>query len=448
MIFNILFVAAGIAAVVFLVYIRYLILFIRIPRRIDAAREMMETNEQKAVEMLNAVLSIDRGNPEANWIIAHYHLRKKWYVLALMYLHDIIRYGRYTEKITELSVRELLADTYEHTGSPDKALQQFVEIKRKHPLTAGQYKKIVRLQNEMGETTDAKKTIHEAMSVYQMDGEFYFLAAQIEFAQKEFGAAEHHIACAEEKGHHTAETDLLMGKICFILQNFEGAIQRFQKLPADYLASEEIEGLLGQAFYRMKDYTHAEETLSQIIRNMDAGDPHRSEALFFLGCAREMKGTYADAIETWKQIPDFPKDISDAAKEKITFYADIASGESERMFISEGFSGFSVACETLITQMDYVIKRRVFQDERNMELLCTFKKDNYLFNLHYFCFTRQTAPVTGFYLKEKNFKRIAEKARYLTVVAPWFTKEGEEYAKANDINVFTLDIFRKNGLMK
>jgi tetratricopeptide (TPR) repeat protein len=448
MIFNIIFIAAGIAAAVFLFYLRYLIIFFRIPRKIDAARKLMATDEKKAVELLNGILSIDRGNPEANWIIAHYHLKKKWYVLALMYLHDIIRYGRYTMQITELDVRELLADTYERSGNPDKAVQQFAEIKKKHPLTAAQFKKIIRLLNEMGEPDNARNTINEASTVYQMDGEFCFLAAQIEYAQREYGSAENSIRSAEEKGYSSADTDLLMGKICFILQNYEEAIQRFQKLPHDYLMSEEIEGLLGQAFYRIKDYSKAEDTLSQIVHNMDPGDPHRSEAMFFLGCAREMKGAFNSAIDIWKQIPSFPKDLSDAAREKITFYTEIAASDAERTFISEGFSGFALASETLMNQMDYIVKRKVFQDEKTNELMCTFRKDSYLFNLYYFCFTRQTAPVSEFFLKEKNFRRIAEKAKYLTVIAPWFTEKGKTYAQENDIAIFTLEIFRKNGLMK
>jgi tetratricopeptide (TPR) repeat protein len=448
MIFNLLFVAGGLIAALSIFYLRYLLLFMRIPGKIEKAKAVMLKDERQGIEILNSILAVDRGNPEANWIMAHYHISKKWYVLALMYLLDIIRFGRYSEKITELDVRELLAETYEKSGTPDKALQQYAEIRKKHPFTAGQYKKIIRLYMATGDSAGAKKATEEAASAFIRDGEFCHLAGTIAFAEKEYAAAEAYMLDAERKGFLSPETDLIMGQVYFILQDFEKAIERFQKLPPDYFESKQIEGLLGQAFYRIKDYAKAEANLEMIASGMAKGDPHRSEALFFLGCAREMKGNYQKAIESWMEIPSYPPELYYAAKEKIEFYTQVAVTDGEKLFVNDTFAGFSLVCETLLTQMEYIVKKNVFQDEHTAEFLCTYRKDNYLFNLHYFVFTRQTAPVTEHFLKEKNFRRISEKARYLTVVAPWYSEGGHEYAKANEVQLYTLELFKKHGLFR
>ncbi|HEY1407178.1 MAG TPA: tetratricopeptide repeat protein, partial [Spirochaetota bacterium] len=262
---NIIFIAIVLLVTVMVLYFWNLMRYIRLPKKIARAKAMMKKDEKAALEMLANVLATDPGNPDANWLMAQYHLLKKWFILALVYLFEIIKHGKFTPTITEERVRETIADTLIETGEYEKAIQQFYELQKNNILSIPIYKKMINLALRIGDLPEARKISIEAAHNHPNDGEFNYLVAVGAYEQKNYDEAKYELEEAAQKGYHASEATLLQGKICFLTQDYEKAIQTFRKLPREFIDSDEIEQLMGQAFYYLKNYSSAIETLEKII---------------------------------------------------------------------------------------------------------------------------------------------------------------------------------------
>ena len=102
--------------------------------------------------------------------------------------------------------------------------------------------------------------------------------------------------------------------------------------------------------------------------------------------------------------------------------------------------------EKLLSALDFSIKRKVYQDDRSFEIICTNRQDSFISYQYYIAFTRQSTPASISFIKEKIFRKTANRVRSLIIVAPWFSPEAEAAAKDQDVNLYTLEIFRKQKL--
>ncbi|HNX58663.1 MAG TPA: tetratricopeptide repeat protein, partial [Spirochaetota bacterium] len=243
---NIILISIILLVTVLVLYFWNLMKYLHLPRKVEKAKILMKKDEKAAVELLSSVLAVDPGNPEANWLMAQYHLLKKWFILALVYLFEILKHKRYTGEITEEHVRETIAGTFTETGEYEKALQQFYEMRKNDSLSAGNYKKMINLALRIGDISEARKLSTEASQTHPDDGEFNYLVAVGEYEQKNYSEAIQELETAENKGYRGNDAILLHGKLLFMNQEYDKSIQMFRRLPGEYLDTDEIEQFMGQ----------------------------------------------------------------------------------------------------------------------------------------------------------------------------------------------------------
>ncbi|HNX58536.1 MAG TPA: hypothetical protein PKK43_05530, partial [Spirochaetota bacterium] len=133
-------------------------------------------------------------------------------------------------------------------------------------------------------------------------------------------------------------------------------------------------------------------------------------------------------------------------REKIMFYSEVATDQFTRNIVSESSNDYFSRCEKLLSALDFSIKRKVYQDDRSFEIICTNRQDSFISYQYYIAFTRQSTPASISFIKEKIFRKTANRVRSLIIVAPWFSPEAEAAAKDQDVNLYTLEIFRKQKL--
>jgi len=149
-----------------------------IPRKIKKAKELfLKKKERKALKLLSEVLSINRGNPEANWLMAEYYLKKRQYHIAKLYLTDIILFGRYNIEVPETKVRERLAYIYRKTGEFSKALSQYFILLEKNIISMTELKNVIRICLNHNFFEEAKNFIERGKKLQPEDGEINYLKA-------------------------------------------------------------------------------------------------------------------------------------------------------------------------------------------------------------------------------------------------------------------------------
>ncbi|MBN1899603.1 MAG: tetratricopeptide repeat protein [Spirochaetes bacterium] len=437
-----------IIAILFILYIRYFLVILLTPKRLTLAQKMLDHHPEKAIQILSRILATDRGNPHANWIMAHLYLKKKQYVLAEMYLHDILHYSSSFREITEQEIRETLAHIYYKMGDMQKALAQYYLLRKHNTLSVKGMKNAIRILVENNDLISAKKLLLQAIEAFEDDGELYYLYGLLEFRKGDFKAAETQLRLAS-KMYVSPEVDFLLGKTYFITKKFSQALEHLQKLPEEYLRSSEVEGLVGQSFYYLKNYSSAIRTLEELTNRLKQKNKKNSflaDVMYILGCAYEASGNIKKAMKLWTIIQvNFP--FNQMAKEKIYFYTRVVTKKKLQEFILSPFGNFIKISEKLIDVMDYSLKEQIYEDEKNLDYLCIYRKDLHPFFHYLVHITRQTAIIDVEYINKKLLLLSRFRAKYLIIVAPYLSDTGIQYAQKNSIFLYDYQIFLKSKLL-
>lgn len=440
---NFIFLGIILIILIFILYLRYLILFLLIPRQLNRAVELLNNDEEgEAIEYLTHILKLDRGNPVANWLMAEIYIKKKQYVLAQMYLYDILYNSKYTQKITEVRVRETLAYLYQKIGDFNKAIIQYLLLKKNNQLSLEGVKRSIRIAVDNKNYNQAELLLKFIKTLDSSDGEIDYFRAVIDFNHSALSAAERKLKVALEKGYENYDINLLLGKIYFFTKKYNLALKHFQKLSTVYLDTEELEGFIGQCSYYLKDYDTTIEVLEDFLSGIKKKNKFTANLEYILGAAYEAVGNIDKAVELWKDILNYAP-LFRSAKEKLYFYNSIAKDPLVRDIIMLKAQVFMEKCEQLIEAMDYSIKKKLFADEWNLEYLCDLNKSTSMFNLYYFFLTRRTQPITVETLNNLFLKARQRKTRSVIVVAPHFHEDAMMFAKRNGITVHTYDIFKE-----
>lgn len=418
-----------------------------IPRRLARSRELLALNDERAAAILNAILSLDRGNPEANWLMSRYHQDKNHYIMALMFLHDMLRFNRFSADIREQDVRESLVRVYLLLGNVDKAIEQFNTMSRKWALPSSLLKTAIRMQIDNGFFAEAKKLIKEAMVLYPLDGEFPYLFGLINMRARDFSGAENRFLEAERKNYVSGELDYHLAKVYFALKNHAKSLERLQKIPEGAFERQAIELMTGQNYYFLGNYMAAGDILESLQKSRLLDSSPASECAYFLASSLEMMGRIDDAVSSWSEVSDTDPHYLEA-RDKIFFYTRAATDPQLRRFLICPDDIFLMASQALLPHLDYSLKKLLFQDSRNLYFFCSSKRDSHLFNEYLVVVTRTATPITPEMIGHIMGRQKMHNLERLTIVAPCFSEDAMVFASDRNIALSGFDLFAKKGLLQ
>ncbi len=448
MLTDLLFWGFSLISILFILTIRYMILSKLINHRVYQAERIVDRNREKAIKILTSVLSMEKDNTPANWLMAKIYYKSHHLILTRMYLNDILHYGRFTKEISETAVRELLADTYRHMGEYNKALVEYFILKKQNKLSIQAFKNALRLNIENSRYADARKFMMHALSTLkETDGEADYLMAIIDFHHVDFLSAESRLKSSLGKGYEKSDIYQLWGRICFIRAQYDDAISFFQKLPVEQQETLEITDLLGQSLYFIKDYQASIKTLERLIPVLRTKrDRTLAEPAYILGCAYELSGDLSKALQIWQEIEKAIPYYQNAVH-KLYFYNTIMTDKNIQNLIIAPTNIYMEQSLLLLEKMEMVIKQKLFESDRTIEIACLNQKDFHPNYTNIIVITRETNAITEVFLQDKMNLANNQRGRYLTVIAPLFNEESLRFAEKNLITVHTFDIFHKYGIL-
>lgn len=428
-------------------YLKYVLQTRLLPSGVRQARRLMASDREKAMKMLMSVLSVDRSNTEANWLMAAYYRSTDQYVLAQMYLHEILSYGRFTRDVSPQAVREELADLLYRMGEFGKAMAQYSLLEREDSISPVALKRAVRMKMQTGSFSEARRFVQSGLKMYPEDGEFFFLDGMVDLGTGRFILAESAFVSAGAAGYRSPELDMNLGKAYFINGKFEPALRALQNVPEGILRSSELENLLGQCFFHLKNFSAAIMTLEKYLPAPESWTQKEDlDTAFILGCAYELSGGLSRGMEIWRSITARFPYYSNAAQ-KLDFYGRVAVSEEMRNLLFTPSDAFRAKVSNLLFKMGYQIKEKLYEDEKVLDLLCSYTRDVNPFNCYMVDVRRQTSPVTVSLLAKMMAALPMNRARYLVMIAPQFDAEAISAGRRNMVPMYDMSIFGEYGLI-
>ncbi|MBP9023214.1 MAG: hypothetical protein KBH06_08445 [Spirochaetes bacterium] len=416
-----------------------------IPKRIQKAKDLLSINDEKAVSILNAVLSLDKTNTDANWLLSKYNFDKKHFILALMTLQDMLKYDRYTPEIMEQDVREMLARIYLLLGNVEKAMEQFNTMSRKWAMPSSILKTAIKMQLESGYFAEAKKLCKEGSDLYPADGEFPFTLGVISFRAKDYPSAESRFLEAERKNYYSGEINLYLAKIYFASAQFDRALERVENVHDLEEGETEKELLKAKINLSLGNVLQALSVFEEADKKVKEEDLYFSEFSFYYAEALESAGSIESAVNRWNSVKDSSPHYNDA-RDKLFFYKNIGQDKLISKILSMPSNMFDSLSQSLLSHLDYNIKSVLFKDDRLVCYNCSSKRDSHMFGEYIVFSTRITSPVN-----EAAINNYISRARYhnidkIVIIAPMFSDDCLAYASSKNIIIYGFDAIFKNNI--
>lgn len=427
------------------VYLFRMMRILSIPGKIKKAKELLNLNDDKAVSILNTVISLDKTNTEANWLISKYNLDKKHFILSLMTLQDMLKYGSFSAEITEQDVREMLARIYLLLGNVEKAMEQFNTMSRKWAMPSSLLKTAIKMQLETGYFAEAKKLCSEGIDLYPVDGEFPFILGTILFRAKDYPSAESRFMEAERKNYYADEINTYLAKIYYILNQFERALDRVDNIREYTDLPSEIFLLKSKIHISLGNYLQAISIMEEAEKSICEDDLFYSEFQYFFAEALESSGNTDLAVKKWENVKETSPHFQDS-RDKMKFYQDTAKDKTLRKVLSTPQEVFDSINQNFLSYMDYSVKKIIFQDAKTICYSCSSKRDSHMFSEYIVFSIRETTPIN-----ESMINSIISRARLqnidkIVLIAPLFSDEALALAASKNIVIYGFDAFLKNNI--
>ncbi|MBP8082670.1 MAG: hypothetical protein KAZ87_05650 [Spirochaetes bacterium] len=416
-----------------------------IPKRIQKAKDLLSINDDKAAVILNEVLSLDKMNTEANWLLSKYNFDKKHFILALMTLQDMLKYDRYNPEIMEQDVREMLARIYLLLGNVEKAMEQFNTMSRKWAMPSSILKTAIKMQLESGYFAEAKKLCKEGSELYPAEGEFPFTLGVISFRAKDYPSAESRFLEAERKNYYSGEINLYLAKIYFASGQFDRALERVENVYGLEEGETEKELLKAKINLSLGNTLQALSVFEEGEKNLSEEDLYYSEFSFFYAEALEAAGSIENAVKKWSAVKESSPHYKDA-QDKLLFYKNIAQDKLFSKILTMPSNMFDSLSQSLLSHLEYNIKSVLFKDDKLVCYNCSSKRDSHMFGEYIVFSTRHTSPVN-----EAVINNYISRARYhnidkIVIIAPMFSDDSLAYASSKNIIIYGFDAFFKNNI--
>lgn len=434
-------------SIVLLFYFQHVVRVMLIPKKIALATQLFETDEDKAGEILTKVLSIDKTNISANWIMSKINFHKKRYILSLMFLNEILSNSNFTCEISEKEVRETIARIYLFLGNFGKAMEQFNTMSRKWTLPSNLIKVAVMMQIDAGVISDAVKLIREGEKLYPLDGEFSYLLGLIAFNKADYSIAEKHFAEAEEKKFYSDNMNYMQARIYFLNKKYEDSLEKLKKIPPDLLYYKEAEILKGKILFYLKNYLSSDEVFEKITHQVKRDSDLYSDLMCSHAAVLEVLGNVEKAIDMWKMVA--PESVFyEESQLKMELYKNVIKDKETRKLLICNPDMFLLVTKALLPMLDYTLKKVIYQDDKNLFLLCTNKRETRLFIEYMVVVSRSLFPLTIDDVTQILTKCKMNNVSKIELIATSFLDDTLVYMSDNGIFVNRFDLYKKFNVFK
>lgn len=121
----------GVAGLIAWYYVNENVIY---PQKIERLKRLMEEkNYDDALKLINSFPDSRKDAPEIQWFAYEIQLNQGQYFMALFHLGEIVKRGRFSEKITELDCHLKMAALYEVMQKPKKALGEYDSVLKLDP---------------------------------------------------------------------------------------------------------------------------------------------------------------------------------------------------------------------------------------------------------------------------------------------------------------------------
>lgn len=285
--------------------------------------------------------------------VAHYYLGKAYISdnkTELGYMEYILvnENAIFNGDIPELSFRKDMAMLHKKFNHPEEALKEYLLLTKLEPANSDNYYNIGKIYEDKSRTEQALKFYQKAVATNRKHIKAHASLGYMLFRSKQYTEAKKEIDTAIALSPNTYSNYYYLGKILKENQDYNGALNAFEKAERDSEFRQKSLIERGACYMAGNSYDNAVIELETAVKaNKNESSDDTLYARYFLAQCYEKMRLLDKAIYQWEQITAVTANFRDVA-EKLNQYKGLQANDNMKEYLTCSAERFGEICKKIV----------------------------------------------------------------------------------------------------
>jgi len=414
--------------IIFTIIILYFLSVYILPKKIEEIRAMIDAGQTKlAIRKLTEILEKDERNPYAHFLLAEAYFADGNTQYAILEYRQVLKFGRFDDKIKERHVRSVLARLYKEKKAFEEAKNEYLLLTKIDPANFEHFFELGIISFNTAQMDKAIAYFKKSASLNSKHDQSFFHLGQIFFRNGAYADAKQNFLNTIKLDPANYQAHYFLGLVLRQQGDFEWALKEFEiALKSDEL---KVKSLLarGSCFMEKNQFPKAVMEFERGLKFARKGGDTELNLRYFLAESLEKMRDIHSAILNWEKIVEVNPKFKDVLQ-KLANYAEFRQDDRIKDFMIAGLAQFEHVARKIINSMNYNITDIEIISDTEIEVIAIENEGKWRN-------TRQSNRIiriirTTEALEEGYFRRIHESMRAKNATRILIITTGDVSAKA------------------
>jgi len=417
-----------------------------LPRRIDEIAQMIEAGQIKqAIKKLTDILEKDDRNSYAHFLLADAYARDNNIKFAIVEYRQVLKYGKYSEKVVEVDVRSRLAKLYQEQGSFDDAKNEYLILTKLEPDNFQNFFELGSIYFRMNTLDRALTFLKKSASLNPRHEQSHYYLGQIYYQTNLYPDAKQCFIESIKIDPLNYRSHYFLGLVLRQMQDYEWAIKEFD-------IAQKSEDLKVKCFLAKGSCHMQKGMLPKAMMEFERGlkfarkgsDTELGLRYYLAECHEKTRDLHS-AIHQWEKIIEVKPNFRDV-QAKLKNYAEFRQDDRMKDFLISGLSQFEHTCRKIVEAMNFNITDINIISDTEIEIIGTESEGKWRN-------TRQTNRLIRIFrdtetIQDKTLRNLHESMKAKNVTRIIVISTGDFSQSAIDFaNTRPIELYGKNELV-
>ncbi|MBN2161277.1 MAG: tetratricopeptide repeat protein [Spirochaetes bacterium] len=342
-----------------------------IPRRIDEIAQMIETGQIKlAIKKLTDLLEKDDRNSYAHFLLAEAQLKDNNPKFAIVEFRQVLKYGKYNEKFSEVDVRSRLAKLYLDQGQIEDAKSEFLILTKLEPDNFKNFFELGSIYFRSNALDRATVFFKKSISLNPRDEQSLYYLGQIYYQNNLYSDAKQAFLEAIKADPTNYRAHYFLGLVLRQIQDYEWAIKEFE-------IAQKSEELKVKCFLAKGSCHMQKGMIPKAMMEFERGlkfarkgsDTELGLRYYLADCYEKTRDLHS-AIYQWEKIIETKPNFRDV-QAKLKNYSEFRQDDRIKDFLISGLAQFEHTCRKVVEAMNFSISDVNIISDTEIEIIAS-----------------------------------------------------------------------------
>ena len=323
-----------------------------VPKRAEDIQKLIEAGKTKiAINKLNKLLEKDNRDPYTHFLLAEAYRVEGNHQFAIMEYKQVLKFGRFDNKIKEVNIRSALAKIYKEKKSFNDERGELLILTKLDPSNFEVFFELGVMSFSIGQLDKAAGYFKSSASLNTNHEPSFFYLGQIYYKTGLFSDAKQYLLSTIKLNPKNYQAHYLLGLVLKQQGDIEWALKEFEiSLKSDDLKLKSIIAR-GMCYLDKSQHQKAAMEFERGVKLAKPGSDIELDIRYHLAECQEKARDIQSAIANWERINEVNPRFRDV-QHRLASYAEIRQDDRIKDFMIAGLSQFELMARKIVAGMN------------------------------------------------------------------------------------------------